>query len=139
MAIRNAVADLPIKTICCSPMLRAKQTKDIIAGNLDAEHFIMEELSECDSILWPEMMQITGKKTEDIPPSIRSFFDRSMSGFEKALKQPGPVLIVAHGGVHWSFCYQFKVAHEWKIGNCVLVHFSPSIPGSWQAGVLASP
>lgn len=75
------------------------------------------------------------KENRGYPPPIRSFFDRSMSGFEKALKHQA----LAHGGVHWSFCYQFKIAHEWKIGNCVLVHFSPSIPGNWQARVLASP
>jgi probable phosphoglycerate mutase len=64
---------------------------------------------------------------------IYSFMQKVRSGVNQALSKEGPVLIVAHGGIHWAMCCLMKVNHEWVIDNCGLVHFSISETGEWRA------
>ncbi|MEI8366272.1 MAG: hypothetical protein WCF65_07615 [Parachlamydiaceae bacterium] len=64
---------------------------------------------------------------------VKSFMQQVLNGVNQALSQPGPVLIVAHGGIHWAMCCFMNVEHEWAIDNCVPVHFFMGENGKWQA------
>ena len=67
----------------------------------------------------------------------RLFMDRVRQGINQALSLPGPLLIVAHGGVHWALCCLMGIeTHEWAIDNCTVVHFSIGENGSWRASKL---
>jgi uncharacterized phosphatase len=55
---------------------------------------------------------------------VRKFMQQVLKGINQALEQKGPVLIVAHGGVHWALCCFLGVECEWAIDNCVPVYFT---------------
>jgi probable phosphoglycerate mutase len=90
-------------------------------------------LSECSVQEWKEMTSI-GKEAylSNLEP-VKSFMQRVVKGVNEALSQPGPVLIVAHGGIHWAMCCYMNVEHEWAIGNCIPVHFTLGEDGQWRA------
>jgi len=131
--IEPLIATLPVKTICCSPLARAQETKSLITHRLDAVHFEIEDLTECDSYTWETMTNLgPGAHGRAVDP-VLSFMYRAAKGVNLALLQPGPVLIVAHGGVHWAICCLMDVEHEWAIDNCVPVHFTIETSGQWRA------
>lgn len=135
-AIGPIIASLPIQTICCSPLRRAKETKEIIASKLSATHCEIAELGECCGDVWTEMTRLGSKALSIREGKVSAFMNRVRSGINLSLTQPGPVLIVAHGGVHWALCCFLGVDHEWVIDNCVPVHFT--IEGDqWKAKKLA--
>jgi probable phosphoglycerate mutase len=121
-AIQSLIANLPIKSVCHSPMKRAKQTKEIIASTLAAEHYEIKELHECSDELWEKM--IADEKPNLESSQFRNFLQQVRDGINQALAKEGPVLIVAHGGIHWAVCCLMNVEHEWIIDNCLPVHFS---------------
>jgi probable phosphoglycerate mutase len=131
--IEDIIADLPIKTVCFSPLQRVKETKDIITNKLSAEHHEIEELMECTAKIWGEMCA-WGDAIESSPHDpVQEFKLRTRKGVNSALSHEGPVLIVAHGGVHWMLCYLLQVLdHEWMIDNCVPVHFTVGSDGRWR-------
>lgn len=53
--IEPIIASLPVKTICYSPLKRAKETREIACSNLTATHAEMANLSECNTQIWQEM------------------------------------------------------------------------------------
>jgi broad specificity phosphatase PhoE len=116
-----------IKTICHSPLQRAKRTAEIISEKLKLPMFEIPELKEC---CWGEREgQVKGKWTEDwisgdeIPgaESYNEFLLRALRGVNKALAKPGPVLIVAHGGVFWSVQKFAQLGSRYDLANCVPV------------------
>jgi uncharacterized phosphatase len=65
---------------------------------------------------------------------VYSFMQRVLKGINEALVCHGPVLIVAHGGVHWAACCLMEIdQHDWMIDNCILTHFSIKEDGRWTA------
>jgi probable phosphoglycerate mutase len=139
ITIEPIISRLPIQTICASPMTRVQETKDIIAARLTAPHHIIDELSECSSRLWKEMVRLEMHSTLPAEGEVRIFMERVRKGIDHALSLPGPVLIVAHGGVHWATCCLMNIkTYEWRIENCGLVHFSIGTQGEWTAKKLQS-
>jgi probable phosphoglycerate mutase len=131
--IEHRVSSLPIKTICCSPLKRAKETKEICCARLSAQHHEIHDLTECNSVIWQKMTSL-GEEAHKYPEEpVYGFMQRALSGINQALSKEGPVLIVAHGGIHWAACCFMKISHEGVIDNCGLVHFSISETGQWQA------
>ncbi len=60
---------------------------------------------------------------------VELFMERVVIGVNQALSFPGPVLIVAHGGVHFALCHHMDIQEHTKtIDHCVPVHFYPPIP-----------
>ncbi len=55
---------------------------------------------------------------------VQSFIERVKRELNFALKQNGPVLIVAYGGVYWAICHLMSINGEWAIGNCIPIHFT---------------
>lgn len=132
-AIEPIIAKLPIKTICYSPMLRAVQTKEIIAFRLPVPQFEIPDLGECTALVWQQMPNLRNHPLTSLQEPVLGFMQRVENGLQNALAYEGPILIVAHGGVHWAFCSLLNIAgHEWSIDNCVPVHFY-IINGQWHA------
>ena len=139
--IKTIIESLPIHTICYSPIRRAQETKNIIARDLSCQQFIVEDLSECSLEVWNAMVALeTGLlSAEDVICSeVMAFFKRAIDGINRALSFPGPVLIVAHGGIHWAMCHHMEIEHTKKIGNCIPIHFALANKDQWKANVLVS-
>lgn len=134
-SIKQHIEQLPIKTVCVSPMKRAQQTLEIIGCTLNCPKIVIDDLKECNLATWLEMTQ------EPFKPGhlTEKFFERALRGINRALEYPGPVLIVAHGGIHWALTHMVGVSHEKKILHCVPVHFNVDTTQGWQAKILAKP
>jgi len=127
ISIEPIIAQLPVKTICCSPYARAQETKNLIASRLNVEMIDIDDLGECNALIWNEMVARTQSH------HVLSFEEKVKKGLDAALSKTGPVLIVAHGGVHWALCSILNiVGHEWAVDNCVPIHFSIK-DGIWKA------
>ena len=134
--IEPLIGSLPIKTICCSPMKRAKQTKDICCRSLNqVSEYELNELSECDSKIWQEMTSLGPKAAFFSNEPILSYMQRVRVGINKALSKEGPVLIVSHAGIFWAMSCLMQIDNDWKIDNCSLVEFSYFF-GRYQANKL---
>jgi probable phosphoglycerate mutase len=132
--IEPIIASLPIRTVCSSPMKRAKETKEIITERLLADHHEIDDLGECTARIWQEMSKRGMYSDIPIDGEARLFMDRVRKGIDHVLSLPGPLLIVAHGGVHWAACCLMCIEnHEWAIANCAIVHFSMGANGKWLA------
>jgi probable phosphoglycerate mutase len=131
LAIEPFIAALPIKTICCSPYQRAQETKHLITSRLSMIEMIdLEDLGECNSLIWNEMV---AKKQSH---HVLTFEEKVKKGLKAALEKTGPVLIVAHGGVHWALCSILNIKdHEWAVDNCVPIHFQIH-NNEWKAKAL---
>lgn len=133
-AIEPIIRSLPIQTVCCSPMKRAQETKEILLANRPLPEHLFENFSECNARVWNGMkkwgMQISLPEDEE----ILFFRDKVQRGLDQMLVLPSPALIVAHGGVHWVLCSLLKIEeHPWAIDNCAIVHFSLRADGKWIA------
>jgi broad specificity phosphatase PhoE len=102
------LADAGIATICTSPLKRALLTAEIIAARLHVPIRVIAGLKECAFGIgegsprgeWLESWRRGGRL--DGAESHAAFIERTLGGLNEALRQPGPVLIVAHGGTYWA-------------------------------------
>lgn len=116
--IRPIIEKLPIQTVCISPLKRAQETAEIITHSLNCSFTIIEELRECSGEIWSKMTNL------EFCDLVQSFMQKVIVGINRALSFPDPVLIVAHGGVHWAMCHQLDIKeHEKKIDHCIPIHF----------------
>jgi len=122
--IEPIIAALPIETVCFSPMKRAKETKELITPRLQVRHVEIANLTECSTNVWIKMTSLGRNALTTDDENVRSFIEQVRMGVNEALQQPGTVLIVAHGGVHWAMSCLMGGEHEWKIDHCIPVHFS---------------
>lgn len=117
-----------VKTICVSPMIRARQTAEIINEAINADVVVVEELKEWylgewERRSWHELDFRVGN-----PPggeSNEEFASRVRKGLEISLSHPGPVLIVAHGGVWHRVARHLELPYG-EINNCQLMHLRRS-------------
>ena len=122
---------LHIKTICYSPLLRAKQTKDIINADLGLPEVEIPKLAEGAGGFWFELYRAKNKPVK-VSKSLQNFLDRVTIGLHEALQQPAPVLIVAHGGVYIALCRILNIStNGLPIANCSLMHFYKK-DGHWH-------
>lgn len=144
-SVAAAVAALPITTICVSPLQRARQTAALV--NLNARPIrVIDALKECgfgihegeDSngawrAAWLSGGAIAGGETR------RDYIGRVTQALREALTEPGPVLIVAHGGTFWAL--EHLVAQQIRMPNCTLFEFTPpaSLESAWGMTELACP
>lgn len=133
-AIEPLIAKLPVKTVCTSPFKRARETQQIITKNLQAEHYSMDHFGECTAQIWRELLNLRNSSLPPVDQNTRQFIERVQEGLKEALALPGPILIIAHGGVHWSICYLMGIQdYNWSIGNCGVAHFSVNERNRWVA------
>ncbi|MEC7838608.1 MAG: NUDIX domain-containing protein [Chlamydiota bacterium] len=134
---KKIAENLPLKTVCSSPIQRAKQTKDIIVSSMQLDDFEIEGLSECKAYIWKKMVHIEKGSNFHVCNEVNQFLNKALAGIASALEKESPTLIVAHGGIHWALCYYLSIEnHLWKIGNCKLVHFMPVDTEGWKAEVI---
>lgn len=127
------VKKLALGSVCHSPFNRVVETKDLITQDLALPEFVIEELGECSLKEWLEMTATSKDQWSD---ETRNFVKRVMSGLEKSFLKPGPVLVVAHGGVHFALCRELDVQnHQWIVDNCRLIHFKKE-ENQWMAKTL---
>lgn len=132
--IEPIIASLPIKSVCYSPFKRAIETKDIISARLMANHYQMESLGECSSLVWNNMTRLGSDAPFKAAEDVKIFFQRTLNGLNEALSLDGTPLLVAHGGIHWAICSLMMIkGHEWEIGNCLPVHFFLDETQMWRA------
>ncbi|MDP6429285.1 MAG: histidine phosphatase family protein [Rhodospirillales bacterium] len=139
------VKDIEIATICVSPLLRARQTADIIAEVLPRPITVIDGLAECalgeregefKGQWWTDWL--AGRATPAGAETYSAFVERALIGVNKALEQPGPVLIVAHGGIYWSIQKHAPVGDDRALGNATpVLHLPPQadFPG-WTVHAL---
>lgn len=133
--IEPIIATLPIRSVCCSPLKRAKETKETISKRLQLTHYEMPELGECSLQVWSDMTKYGSFQSSD--EHVKIFMQQTLHGINKALSCEGPVLIVAHGGIHWAMCCLMGIEnHEWIIDNCLPIHFFPE-DHLWKARKLS--
>lgn len=132
--VEPIVAKLPIKSVCFSPLKRAKETKEKVILRLQVSEYEISELEECSRQVWNDMISSGKRAYESSYPHVVNFMQRALNGIDKALSYDEPVLIVAHGGIHWAFCCLMGIEeHEWSIDNCIPVHFFKETQGRWKA------
>lgn len=137
-AIEPLIVNLPIRTICTSPMRRAQETKEIISARLEASHHTIDSLGECSAKVWQQMYLLGMNAPLPESGEVALFMERVKRGIDSALALPGPTLIVAHGGIHWAACCLLGIReHHWSAENCAVVHFSMQEPEKWTAKKLA--
>lgn len=131
LAQARALAESPaiehlrvVKTVCVSPMIRARQTAEIINEFIKAPVIQIEDLrewhlGEWERRSWHELDFKVGN-----PPGGESndeFAERVARGLAQALTNDGPVLIVAHGGVWHRIARHLNLPYG-EINNCQLKH-----------------
>lgn len=132
-AIEPLIASLPIQSICVSPMLRAKETKEISTQQLKAPHIEIEELGECTRLIWKRISQLKVRSAMPEEKEASDFIQQVKKGLHQALSHSSPTLIVSHGGVYWTTCWLLNIeSHPWSIDNCGVVHFICSEDGTWK-------
>lgn len=107
-AASDALGGAGIATICTSPLDRAQLTADIIAAGLHVPVRIVRNLRECcfgakeghSRAGWYDAFRAGA--TPAGAESFAAFMERALVGLNEALAFPGPVLIVAHGGIYWA-------------------------------------
>ncbi|NGX61349.1 MAG: CTP pyrophosphohydrolase [Chlamydiae bacterium] len=138
LSVKKRVSDLSIGTVCFSPLLRAKETKDIIGAGLSFAHLELYDLRECNGKTWLKMVRLEKGTGYEVCQNVKDFIAQAVCGISVAVEQEGPVLIVAHGGIHWAICYHMMLEdHPWKIKTCELVHFEPVGRHKWRATIIS--
>jgi probable phosphoglycerate mutase len=134
-----------IETICCSPLARAYETAEIVNQALGRPIVVLDALKEIafgikegglvDEWFW---RWLDGEATPKGAEPFQDFLHRALGAVNRALAHPGPVLIVAHGGIYWAVQRFGPLEDRQTIGNAVPLHHAPPTaerPG-WQTRIL---
>jgi probable phosphoglycerate mutase len=123
-----------IATIASSPLLRAAQTAQIIAQAISAPIVYIDDLKEGflgslegtpkSDPAWVDKWRSGAYQAEGVEPWTL-FTQRVMKAIQQALELPGPVLIVAHGGVYRAIQDALGLPLV-GLPNCVPVLHKPS-------------
>lgn len=126
-------------TICSSPLSRAVATARTIADVSGAEVSIVDDLIECSwgvregerKGVWFEEWKRGLSVPEGAEP-YDAFLSRAVRAINQALEKPGPVLIVAHGGIYWAIQHYAIRDMENDLANATIIrHIPPSEAHPW--------
>ncbi len=135
LALKETIAPLPVQTVCFSPLKRAMETKEILMAHLCKQEHLIHDLSECSRQVWDEMTSLGSVAYQEGSVAVKGFMNQALRGLYQALSHPDPVLIIAHGGIHWAICYFLEIEdHSWLVENCVPLHFTNK--NGWKAKML---
>lgn len=135
----QTAASFNFRTICSSPLSRAIETAEAIRNVTGGNIKIIDELIECSwgeregdvKAAWFE----NWKKGIEVPKGAETypeFLDRALGAINKALSNPGPVLIVAHGGIYWAVQVHATRNTDQALPNATIVkHTPPSERHPW--------
>ena len=136
-AAREAFRNIPITTICASPLSRARQTAEIVNEVLNCPIIDLPDLKECHfgihegSYSYDWLANWLNGDASSVPQEVEpydAFIARATRGINLALTKPGPVLIVAHGGIYMPINQLLPQDQRKHIANCEPVQLDP--PGS---------
>ena len=72
--------------------------------------------------------------------TFQAYIDRVMRGLAIALTQPGPVLVVGHGGNFWALERYGLIEFGTRVPNCALFKLAPPTTSKfWNVNLLAAP
>lgn len=126
---------ISIGTIISSPLQRARKTAEIIGQSLNMPVTVIDEFKNgCYGVIegkskdehheaysgWKAGYEIEGAEC------YSCFTRRVHRGYTKALQYPGPVLIVAHGGVHWPLQDAFNIDSYTMPNATPITHLPPN-------------
>lgn len=122
-------------TICCSPLTRTVETARIIGSRQPETPIkVIEGLKECN------MGVLEGKTHQTLQAEWRKgalveeaetvydFDARVLEAVKAAVSEPGPVLVVAHGGVFKALLRIFHLETT-PLPNCFPLFFTPAQEG----------
>ena len=140
------VAKEPIVTICHSPLIRAHRTAEILNEGLKRQMVPLHNLRECSIGIhegapsrvewrqpWLDGGEIEGGER------LLDFLARAVRGINEALEHPGPVLVVAHGGIFWAIERYALKRPQSGIPNCTLFKLEPLNDDTWRLMEVAAP
>ncbi len=127
------------KSICHSPLLRAKGTAQILGAALGCPLIEIKELAECGwgvregQLKGAWVDEWMAGSTPSGAETFENFLQRALAGLNRALACAGPVLIVAHGGVYWAVQKYAGLGAFSAPANCMpLLHLPPATgQGAW--------
>ena len=132
-----------IATIVASPLLRARRTAEIVAAPLGLPVALDPDLAEVNFGEqegqpmgdWYDDW-IAGTYTPADAESFQDLLDRSVRAVNRALAQPAPVLVVAHGALFRAL--RLALGHEANVRtpNALPLHITPP-PGAGTAWGIA--
>jgi len=132
--LRQLISTLSLNSVSFSPILRAKETKEIIMQGHSLIEQELSDLRECKAVEWEEMTAQEMGYGFTVSDPLKAYFSRIVTGINTALTIEGEPLIVAHGGIHYGLCYLLMIdEHPWNIGNCELIYFTPTGTNEWKA------
>lgn len=124
---------IPIATVCCSPLGRARQTARIINEALQRPLVLIDDLQEIffgkaqgkplASLSYAELLRSAGTHGGE---SFDNFTARALRGIDMALSHPGPVLIVAHGGIFHAFQSHLRLQQDGRVTNAMPMFVEPN-------------
>jgi len=133
------LANEPIATIVCSNMQRAHHTACTVAARHAIDpipHIGLRERNFGD-LIGSSSADIDWDCAPQAGETLDEFAHRVHAGFHEALKQSGPVLMVAHGGVLYVLASVLNVAVTPELlGNAHPLRFERE-GGLWRATPLA--
>ncbi len=126
--LKSKISQITFDKIFYSPLLRARETAEIIfkdkeifkqeVDNLKEWHFGNWQNKRWDSLNIENIDQI-------YPPNGETkelFFRRTLNGINSCLENSNSSLIIAHSGTFWAICYYAKI-ENFNIKNCDLIQF----------------
>jgi probable phosphoglycerate mutase len=134
-AAERRLAAHEIATICVSPLARARETAEIVNARLRRPIVVIEGLRECGfgaqegqlvGDWWQDWR--AGHLTPDGGEAYEAFLGRALVAVNEALAQPGPVLIVGHGGVYWAVQRHGGLDMSATLANATPVWHRPPLP-----------
>jgi broad specificity phosphatase PhoE len=124
----------PIRTIVCSDARRAFDTAHTVAASLRIVPLAREALRErhFGALIGTSSVNLDWACAPEGGETLAQFIDRNRASLAEALAQPGPVLVVAHGGTLYVLAALLGVAIEPAIlGNAQPLRFE-RVDGRWQ-------
>lgn len=147
-AVKARVESLPIMTICCSPLLRARRTMETVNALMAKPVLFISDLMECHLGIYqghPSNGEWRDPWIAGGPmPGGETFAEytaRVIRGFNQALTHPGPVLAIGHGGNFWALEHYGLIGPGTRVTNCSLFKLDPPSNDSkfWTVTQLAAP
>jgi broad specificity phosphatase PhoE len=147
-AVKPEIQRLSFASICCSSLQRARSTAEIVNRDLKRPTVYFPDLMECGlgEIEGQPSDGVWRKPWEDGGPipggeTFAEYTDRVLRGLNAALREPGPVLVVGHGGNFWSLERHGLIACGTRVPNCALFRLDPPMGGAkmWNVTPLSMP
>lgn len=143
----ESATQLRFETICTSPLSRAVETAEAIAGVTGGKISIQNDLIECGwgdregevKGVWFEKWK-RGIEVPNDAETFEAFLSRATGAINRALNMPAPVLIVAHGGIYWAVQLHALRNMKRDLENATIVrHIPPTKQHPWWSAHSVNP